>query len=288
MKVVVIHSRKGGTGKTFLTKLLAFYAVLFLKKRCLVLDFDSQANLSSKLLPMRLDSLTGHRSPPLDYEEDPEGAVCSSSGIFLKQELFPYETDAIDSDLLHVLPADTTELEQLDNKDFDPEINNRIEIALHNWIVDNDIADAYDYIFIDTPPSNLSVVRSAFYAGTHLVTPIDLETNSFEGLSAVLGLFHKEANSRPADRPFKLAGIAVNKMNTRMWLHKNILQELEAQDGLCEYLLNAKLKQRAAYPNCDVPEALPNTPLLLAPKSDARIEAIAFCKEVFERINKDD
>jgi len=141
---VVASSFKGGTGKTSACLHIASALSLFHKKKCLSVDFDPQANLTSSLgfSTDELDTMV-----PVLQDEKSIRDVIKRSGI----------------DYLDVICANTylDQIEATAPLVSDPYAHERLRDAL------KDIADDYDFCFIDIPPSLNWLCRSAFYASDY-------------------------------------------------------------------------------------------------------------------------
>lgn len=144
MITIVASSFKGGTGKTSACLHIASALSLFHQKKCLLVDFDPQANLTSSL-GFSTDEL--ETMVPVLQDEKSIRDVIKGSRIK-------------DLDLI----CANTYLDQIEATAplvSDPYAHERLREAL------KDVADDYDFCFIDIPPSLNWLCRSAFYASDY-------------------------------------------------------------------------------------------------------------------------
>jgi len=186
---VLIANAKGGVGKTTLSYLIGTTATL-LGYKTLLIDFDRQKNLTSKLL--------GYEATPktiLDFY------LNNNKGI---EEIVTKVDEGLD---LIAGSEDLAELEAL----FAHEMNSsKLNINLlniikrrKNRISENESAfgDAlerikgnYDLIVIDMGPTTGQVMRAGAYCADHLIVPIVYEEDSVAGVSKVVSI-HRDTRS---------------------------------------------------------------------------------------------
>ena len=144
MITIVASSFKGGTGKTSACLHVASALCLYHKKKCLLIDFDPQANLTSSLgfSTDDLDTMV----PALQEERGLESVIKNTSIEGLS------------------LVSANTFLDQIEATAplvSDPYAHERLRESL------KEVADDYDFCFIDIPPSLNWLCRSAFYASDY-------------------------------------------------------------------------------------------------------------------------
>lgn len=144
MITITTASFKGGTGKSAVSLHLASALSLFHGKRCLLIDFDSQANLTSSLGFSTDDMET--IVPVLQEERRIEEVIRNTCVEGLDLVTANTYLDGIES---------TSALFN------DPYAHERLRRAI------KDVSGQYDFCLIDIPPSLNWLCRSAFYASDH-------------------------------------------------------------------------------------------------------------------------
>ncbi len=171
-RILSVANQKGGVGKTTIS-LQIIYALLEAGHKVLAIDFDGQGNLSSRLTyEERVDGVpiefNGTRTVELYQEEDFEikPTICKNG-----------------AHLIHAEHNDP-ELFEIGSKDINVVLNPSVHIAK--------IADQYDYIIVDCPPSLGHSLLAALTMSTHVVTIVKvagLAVDGAEGLmSTVIGV----------------------------------------------------------------------------------------------------
>ena len=157
-KIVAIVNQKGGVGKTTTCVNLAA-AVKAAGKRVLLCDFDPQANATSG---MGVDKSTSNGV----YDVIMNGA--STESVIVST---PYG-DVLPSS--KALAGAGVELISMDDRQF------LLKAALRQ------VADKYDFIFIDCPPSLELLTLNALCAANSLLVPVQGEYYALEGLSDLM------------------------------------------------------------------------------------------------------
>lgn len=146
--IIAVASQKGGTGKT--TTAISLSAGLARKgKRVLLIDIDSQANSSKVLLP--------------DYAQiKPEATVYTT--ILEKKALPIRQTPVPNLDIVpsHILLSNT-------DIELTTAIDHR-EARLKSKL--RQVADQYDYVFVDCPPALSWLTINAFTAADRVLVVV--------------------------------------------------------------------------------------------------------------------
>jgi chromosome segregation ATPase len=183
-KIYTIINNKGGTGKT--TTVLNLGAALRRrKKKVLLLDLDSQGNLTSSF---------GIENPKLSIGE-------------VLVENTPITEAIIQIDKLDLLPA------RPDLLDFEVKLVNEPgrEFMLQEKL--EVLETTYDYILIDCPPSLGIFSINSLVAADRFIVPMQAENFAFIGLDRILQVTDKVR--KRMNNKLDLAGILFVKLNPR-------------------------------------------------------------------------
>ena len=159
--IISVVNQKGGVGKTTTSvNLAAILAIM--DKKVLLIDLDSQGNSSSGLGIKQNDrKLTSYHL--LCRLASPEDIVCST-----------------DIPNLSIITSNTNlatiEMELLDKDNHEAILKELLST----------LADSYDYIIIDCPPSLNILTLNALVASNEVVIPMLCDFYSLEGLSHLL------------------------------------------------------------------------------------------------------
>ena len=156
-KVIAIANQKGGVGKTT-TAVNLSAAVGLLNKRVLIIDCDPQGNASSGL-GFKEGSIDKELYNSLIEEVPLKDVILKTESPNL--DLVPSTVDLVGAEI---------ELVGLEKREF----------QLKKII--SQVADSYDYIFIDCLPSLGILTLNALTAANAVIIPIQCEVYSLEGL----------------------------------------------------------------------------------------------------------
>ena len=163
-RIFVVANQKGGVGKT--TTAVNIAAALSMGGlKVLVVDLDPQGNASTAL------GVEHHSNREFLGTYEVLMGTAPIKDVIQKVAGFP---------VLDCIPSNTS-LAQA-------EINLVSMVARESRLKDslNEIAENYDYIFIDCPPSLGLLTVNAFSAATEVLIPIQCEYYALEGLSQLL------------------------------------------------------------------------------------------------------
>jgi len=198
VRTLIFSNQKGGVGKTTLTRELGIY-VASLSHGVLLVDCDPQGNLTKSLV------------------EDAEGglyAALTGEGLRLT---------AVDQNLS--LLAGDFRLALLE-KSLIGEIDAYTRLR---ELLANRQLSAFDYIFLDTPPSLGVLTVNALAAASDLVIPMNPSLYSMQGTNDLLRTVSKvHANLNPG---LALLGVIVNAFDSIPTITRQIRSEIEASFG---------------------------------------------------------
>jgi chromosome partitioning protein len=160
-EIIAICNQKGGVGKTTTTISLGAYLAAFGRKVLLV-DFDAQSNATSGL-GFDYKKLKKTVYNTLVLNDSPQETIYKTSVFGL--HLLPASPDLIGAQV---------ELNHFDNKEF------RLAQILSS------IAQYYNYILIDLPPSLGVLTINGLVAANQVLIPIQAEYYALEGLSQLI------------------------------------------------------------------------------------------------------
>ena len=222
----VVFNQKGGVGKSTITCNLAAISA-HQGRRTLVVDLDPQGNSTQYLLGRageELDTtLADFFDQTLNFKLNPK-----ATAEFVVAS--PFEG-------LDVMPSHPG-LEDLQGK-----LESRYKIYKLRDALD-ELADAYDLVYIDTPPALNFYTRSALIAAHGCLIPFDCDEFSRRALYSLL----ENVQEIRADhnRGLEVEGIVVNQFQARAGLPQKVVQELidEGLPVLSPYLSSSvKIKE---------------------------------------------
>ena len=167
-------------------------------KRVLLVDFDSQGNLSS--------SVGADKNLPGIYEAITKKAV-------LKNIVQPTSVDN-----LYIIPSNinltgaTIELVEFENREF----------YLKNTL--DEIKDEWDFIFIDCPPSLGLLTLNGLTAADSIIIPLQCEYYALEGLSLLLKTV--QTVQTKLNSGISICGILFTMFDSRTKLANEVVQQV--------------------------------------------------------------
>jgi chromosome partitioning protein len=200
-KIISLSNQKGGVGKTTTSiNLGAFLAEH--KKKVLVVDLDPQGNLSSGL------GMDCKDSRKTTYQ-------------IIIQELSPRDVIIQTKyENLYIMPANidlcAAELDLL-------EIQEEKEFQLKKNI--DQIADAYDFILIDCPPSLGILTINALTAADSVIITLQCEYYALEGLSQLLKVIQRVQEN--LNSKLQLEGVLLTMFDGKTNLSKQVMEDVQ-------------------------------------------------------------
>jgi chromosome partitioning protein len=286
MKILATVQNKGGVGKTTVARLLAEW---FGRRgvRTLVLDLDSQCNLSQRFLRMDFeptdpDGVLPPLHPDFDIESADHGwrGRSSSADVYFSGEVFPYPTRWA---ALDILPGEGHKLREIEMVRAE-DVKDKVHDRLRRFLSMPEVQAEYQLTLIDTSPSKGPLTVSAVRAATDLIIPVKLEPQSIEGLFGMLQLWRRENRKRTENDELRILCIQPNLFRKGVALHEGLLANLMSDESVAPFLAAHRLHQRIAFAESDHPDADPKSVFDLKEADPARQEAERFCQDVERRL----
>lgn len=198
MKTLVTANQKGGVGKTATVVHLAFDFWEKKGLRVALIDLDTQANASYTL--QEHDS--GYKASQM-FDLGPGGI----------RDCF---SDMPDGPILYLIASDPL-LANMETRS----INEASKAFKENIAA---LSEYFDVVLIDTAPSLGVGMAAALYAADYVLSPIELEAYSIQGIKKMVTTI---ANIRKVNSKLHFLGMMPSKVDARNPRHKRHLNELE-------------------------------------------------------------
>lgn len=199
-KVIGVAINKGGNGKTSLTTNLAGVIGKKLNKKVLIVDMDSQGSVAQTfgINPMELKDTI---YDVLMSDMNPKNVIIELSN---NVSLLPAGAD-----------MEFFDMDVLTNLNRYPKPFHLLKNALKN------LADDYDYVFVDTPPAIGLVTSNMLVYCDSVLIPVILEPYSAKGLVRLLDTVKDFKESH--NPSLEVSGVVGMMFDGRTNLHKNQL-----------------------------------------------------------------
>jgi len=209
MPTISIAVQKGGSGKTTTAVNLAA-ALQQMGQRVLLIDVDPQSNLTHAL-GLGAEVLEGKDTIYEMLMRQAKGENADLEKIILTDTVVP------------LIPAGP----QLASAEVDLASAFGREFFLRELL--EPIADQYDYIFIDCPPSIGMLTVNALVASDGVLTPIQSEFLPLKGLRSFEA--HRRKIQSRLNQKLELVGIVLSRYAGQMRMHRQIYYELMKEFG---------------------------------------------------------
>ncbi len=197
-KIIAVVNQKGGVGKTTTTVNITA-ALHALGRRVLLCDFDPQANATSGM------GVDKNAASPNVYDVLVSGADSARAVVSTKFG------DVLPSN--KALAGAGIEMIGIDNR----------EMLLKNAL--GSLAEKYDYIFIDCPPSLELLTVNALCAAGSLLVPVQCEYYALEGLSDLLATVRLV--KRRLNPGLSMEGVLLTMFDSRTNLSLQVAEEVK-------------------------------------------------------------
>ena len=182
---IIFALQKGGVGKTSSTVAVA-EILAATGYRVLVVDFDSQGNATKMLTKESIYKYSGRTIMEAIKERDAA----------------PYILNVKEG--LDLIPANMN-LAWLDvANDSTPQERSRQIFRLREFLECAAEDDAYDYVFIDMPPSFSTAAKAALVAADEVIIPMKIDAFSLKGMTT---LMEQIATMRKINERLRVAGV---------------------------------------------------------------------------------
>lgn len=220
-RVVSISNQKGGVGKT-----------------------TSAINLSSQL------ALMGRRVLLVDF--DPQGSATSGIGVQVPEE----GKDSYDMFFGRISLADIIVPTQIKGLDVAPSSRDLVgieielgktpgrELILRSQL--NLLRTAYDYVFIDCPPSSGLLSLNALGASDSILIPLQAEYYALEGISALMNTF--EFVRQTFNPGLSLLGVFLTMFDARTNLSNQV--DSEARSYFKDIMFETRIPRNVKLSEC--------------------------------------
>ena len=203
-RIVAIINQKGGSGKTTTAVNLGAYLARF-GKSVLLIDLDPQANSTIHL------GLKPHEVERSVYD------------VMMDERLFSDVIRKTAVDNLLIAPAD------INLSGVEIELAGMVgrEIILKDAV--EKIANNYDYILIDSPPSLGLLTVNALTVAKEIIIPVQTEFFALEGMGK---LFHTvDIVKKRLNRDLRITGIVPTMFDGRTNLSREVMEKIREHFG---------------------------------------------------------
>ena len=245
---------KGGVGKTTLCVNLAYGLAYFYAKRVLLVDLDPQANATQYLIPQQTYRNVYLSDPPKRksvvelYRAFEDGDMAASEGLPRLVDPNPYTQRVYKGAHGYLdLVASKLQLSLLAFQGGQVQKNGQVR-----WLIDA-VADRYDYVLIDAPPTVSRMLMAAFEASASVLIPVKPDFLSSIGLPLLNRVIQKEYTQNIARRPdwaepLAILGLVFTMYEGRLTMTTESETEIrKVADSIEAYVFDAKVSNSTKF-----------------------------------------
>lgn len=230
MEVVMIGNEKGGVGKTALTRCLGEALTTFGYK-VLIVDWDPSGNLTDSILPdfpelVLYDAFCGNCTAEQVIQKTPIGDILPT----IKELDFG---DTPDGTLL--LETNNKSLTNLANRLFG-RAGGESQLKSFLWSQKNNFAAKYDFVLVDTGPSDNILVTNAIVAANTILMACDPALASLSGVWKLLSSMNT-AKRCYVGATATLDGVVITKYSERKGSFAASIREIRSSTSAQEIYL---------------------------------------------------
>ena len=259
VKVIAVANQKGGVAKTTTTGALAS-SLARKGYRVLAIDMDPQSNLTENCGVEK--NINGTYAALINLEMRGNIVKNGIGGAF---DVLPADSSlsAIKAEMERVVPLGREE-------------------RLSTAIEEEKLADTYDYILIDTPPTMDILTVNAVLASDYVIIPAMADVNATKGVDLLKVNLIDNAN-KYFHKNIKIAGILLTRFDSRLNISKNVLEMSRMlAEKLDTRVFNVKIRPSVAAPEANYSVA---DMYAYKPESTVAKDYEAFTEELLEVIN---
>ena len=231
MKVITFFNHAGGVGKSSSVRDIGF-TLGQLGYRVLLVDADPQANLTDWLGVRSIEDAGEAREIELEDTLYPAVLADDDAELALPQPLHVHGLDLIPG--------------HLDVATIEPLLPGQLMGVLRLKEALRPLADRYDYVLIDPPPSLGQLSALAVIAAQYVVVPVPASGKGLKGLQTVVQMLGR---FRKANPELTLAMILITQYNDTTNHSKESLAQLRAQFGHLARVSTPLTYRPALYPD---------------------------------------